>query len=230
MRAKEHGLFSISHERIYQFILEDKKKGGDLYTHLRHKNKKYRKRYGSPKRTGPIKNRRSIEERPAIINEKKRIGDWEIDSIIGKNQKQAIVSIVERFSKMTILKKVTAKTAQMVATATISGLARIANKVHSITSDNGSEFAYHEKISKELGADFYFAHPYSSWERGLNENTNGLVRQYIKKGSDISHVDDKMLENIANKLNNRPRKSLGYATPNEVFQKFYKEGSIFFAA
>ena len=217
LRAKEHGLFSISHERIYQFILEDKKKGGDLYTHLRHKNKKYRKRYGSPKRTGPIKNRRSIEERPAIINEKKRIGDWEIDSIIGKNQKQAIVSIVERFSKMTILKKVTAKTAQMVATAMISGLARIANKVHSITSDNGSEFAYHEKISKELGADFYFSHPYSSWERGLNENTNGLVRQYIKKGSDISHVDDKMLENIANKLNNRPRKSLGYATPNEIF-------------
>ena len=219
LRAKQHGLFSISHERIYQFILEDKKKGSDLYTHLRHKNKKYRKRYGSPKRTGPIKNRRSIEERPAIINEKKRIGDWEIDTIIGKNQKQAIVSIVERFSKMTILKKVTAKTAKMVATATISGLERIAHKVHSITSDNGSEFAYHEKISKELGADFYFAHPYSSWERGLNENTNGLVRQYIKKGSDISHVDDKILENIANNLNNRPRKTLGYATPQYIFYK-----------
>lgn len=215
--AKKHKLFSIGKEWIYQFILKDKQKGGKLYLNLRHQNKKYRKRYGSPKRTGPIKNRRFIDERPAIIDEKKRIGDWEIDTIIGKQQKQAIISIVERFSKKTILKKVSNKTAKLVAAATIEGLSKLSSSVLSITSDNGSEFARHEEISKQLGAEFYFSHPYSSWERGLNENTNGLVRQYLKKGSSFSGVNDDLLEAITNQLNNRPRKSLGVLTPNDVF-------------
>jgi len=215
--AKKHQLFSIGKEWIYQFILKDKEKGGKLYLNLRHQNKKYRKRYGSPKRTGPIKNRRFIDERPAIINDKKRIGDWEIDTIIGKQQKQAVISIVERFSKKTILKKVSNKTAKLVAAATVDGLSRLPGAVLSITSDNGSEFARHEEISKQLGAEFYFSHPYSSWERGLNENTNGLVRQYLKKGSSFSGVTDEILVAIADQLNNRPRKSLGFLTPNDVF-------------
>lgn len=214
--AKKHGLFSIGKEWIYQFILKDKEKGGKLYLNLRHQNKKYRKRYGSPKRNGPIKNRRFIDERPKIIEEKSRIGDWEIDTIIGKQRKQAVISIVERFSKKTILKKVSKKSAKNVADATIESLKSFSS-VLSITADNGSEFAYHEEISKALNAEFYFAHPYSSWERGLNENTNGLVRQYLKKGSSFSDVTDYELEIIANDLNNRPRKKLGYATPNEVF-------------
>ena len=217
--AKRHKLFSISHERIYQFILEDKKIGGDLYTHLRHKNKKYRKRYGSGKRTGPIKNRIFIDDRPAEVDEKKRIGDWEIDTIIGKNHKQAIVTIVERLSKKAVLKKTENKTAELDYNATISGLSQLIKYILTITSDNGSEFAYHAKISNALEAEFYFAHPYSSWERGLNENTNGLVRQYIKKGSDFSNITDDTLAIIMDKLNNRPRKSLGYATPNEVFNE-----------
>jgi len=158
-----------------------------------------------------------IDERPAIVDEKNRIGDWEIDTIIGKNRKQAVVTIVERKSKKAVLKKVEFKTAELVSNATISGLEPFSNLALTITSDNGSEFAYHEKIAEALEADFYFAHPYSSWERGLNENTNGLVRQYLKKGSDFSDIDDKSLAIIVNKLNNRPRKSLGYATPNEVF-------------
>jgi transposase, IS30 family len=215
--AKKHQLFSIGKEWIYQFILKDKVKGGKLYLNLRHQNKRYRKRYGSPKRTGPIKNRRFIDERPSIVDEKKRIGDWEIDTIIGKQQKQAVVSIVERFSKKTILKKVSTRTAQSVAASTIETLKSHGNLVLSITADNGSEFAYHEKISKELNIDFYFAHPYSSWERGLNENTNGLVRQYLKKGSSFAEVTDMDLEVITSYLNDRPRKSLGYSTPNEIF-------------
>ncbi len=216
--AKRWELFSISHERIYQFILEDKTNGGELYTHLRHQNKKYRKRYGSPKRQGPIRNRRFIDERPSVVDKKQRIGDWEIDTIIGKGHKQAIVSIVERVSKKTILKKVNVKTAELVSQATIQGLKSLSAQVLTITSDNGSEFAYHEKIADNLKADFYFSHPYSSWERGLNENTNGLVRQYIKKGSELTRITDTELAIIADKLNSRPRKTLGYRSPNEVFK------------
>lgn len=216
--AKRHQLFSISHERIYQFILANKQKGGDLYKHLRHQHKKYRKRYGSPKRQGSIRNRRFIDERPAIVDEKQRIGDWEADSIVGKNRKQGIVSLVERVSKKTLLFKVETKTAETVSCSMINILQPISDKVLTITSDNGSEFAYHEKVSAALNTDFYFAHPYSSWERGLNENTNGLVRQYLKKGSDFNHVTHKHLDIIMNKLNNRPRKTLAYATPNEIFQ------------
>lgn len=216
--AKKHKLFYIGKEWIYQFILKDKGKGGKLYLNLRHQNKKYRKRYGSPKRQGPIKNRRFIDDRPAVVDEKSRIGDWEIDTIIGKQRKQAVISIVERFTKKTILKKVSNKSAKLVAAATIDGLSKLAlSSVLSITSDNGSEFARHEEISKQLEADFYFSHPYSSWERGLNENTNGLVRQYLKKGSSFTNITDEHLAVIANHLNNRPRKSLGFRSPNEIF-------------
>jgi transposase, IS30 family len=217
--AKRHNLFSISHEWIYQFILKDKQSGGELYKHLRHQHKKYRKRYGSPKRVGSIRNRRFIDEWPQIVNDRKRVGDWEIDTIIGKNRKQAIVSIVERKSKLTLLKKVTAKTAEQVTQAIISVLLPICNSVLTITGDNGSEFAYHEKISDTLKADFYFAHPYFSWERGLNENTNGLVRQYLPKKSDFKNIAENYLTIIVDKLNNRPRKSLSFATPKEIFQE-----------
>lgn len=133
--AKRHHLFLISHERIYQFILKDKEKSGKLYLHLRHQNKKYRKRYGSPKRESPIKNRKFIEERPSIVEEKKRIGDWEIDTIIGKEHKQAIVTIIERASKKAILKKVCFKTAELVTKATIEGLKQFPNSIFTITAD-----------------------------------------------------------------------------------------------
>lgn len=215
--AKRWNLFSISHERIYQFLIEDKKQNGILYKNLRHQSKKYRKRYGSPTRQGSIRNRRMIDERPKIVEEKSRIGDWELDTIVGKNHKQAILSIVERFSKFTVLKKLSSKTSQLAEIAIVDALKPHLDVVHTLTSDNGSEFAQHEAISTQLKADFYFAHPYSSWERGLNENTNGLVRQYIKKGSELTHVDDKILSIISDKLNNRPRKTLGYKTPLEVF-------------
>jgi IS30 family transposase len=215
--AKRWQLFSISHERIYQYILEDKRRGGKLYNHLRHKNKKYRKRYGSPARQGCIRNRRMIDERPSVVDEKSRIGDWELDTIIGRNQQQAILSAVERVSKFTLLKKLTRKTSQLTTKALVDALNEYKPFVLTLTSDNGSEFAGHEAVSIELQADFFFAHPYSSWERGLNENTNGLVRQYLKKSTPFTHVNDETLATIASKLNNRPRKTLGYKTPREVF-------------
>lgn len=214
--AKRWELFSISHERIYQFIIEDKANGGELYKHLRHCHVRYRKRFSNGTRSF-IKNRRMIDERPKIVDEKIRIGDWEIDTIIGKNQKQAILSIVERVSKFTVLRKLEHKTSDLTKAATLNGLDPYKDTVFTITSDNGCEFAKHEEISLELEAEFYFAHPYSSWERGLNENTNGLVRQYIKKGSELTNVYDQHLDIIAGKLNNRPRKTLGFKTPNEVF-------------
>lgn len=216
--AKRWKLFSISHERIYQFVLEDKKNGGELYKHLRHKNVKYRKRFSWSQRS-KIRNRRMIDERPKIVDEKSRIGDWEIDTIIGKNQKRAILSIVDRASKFTILRKLENRTSEATKIALTKALEGYTNQVYTITSDNGSEFAKHEEISQILNIDFYFAHPYSSWERGLNENTNGLVRQYIKKGAELIDVTDPYLDIIASKLNDRPRKTLGFKTPKEVFHE-----------
>jgi IS30 family transposase len=217
--AKRWKLFSISHERIYQFIIEDKNGGGELYKHLRHKNKKYRRRYGSNYTRFPIKNRKMIDERPKIVDEKCRIGDWEIDTIIGKNHKEAVLSIVERVSKFTILRKLKHKTSEKTKTALIEALGIYKNNIFTITSDNGTEFADHEEVSSALNAAFFFAHPYSSWERGINENTNGLVRQYLKKASKFTNVTNEDLAIITGKLNNRPRKTLGFKTPKEVFNQ-----------
>jgi len=207
----------ISHERIYQFILADKKSGGTLYTHLRHSGKKRKKRYGSHDRRGQIKNRTSIEARPAIVDKKERLGDWEGDTIIGKQQQKSIVTLVDRVSKKTRLGRVATKHAPVVASIMTDLLKPFAAVTHTITLDNGKEFAHHEQVAKTLNVDIYFAHPYSSWERGLNENTNGLIRQYIKKGSSFEDITEEKIQFIEDRLNNRPRKSLGYLTPNQVW-------------
>ena len=208
----------ISHERIYQFILEDKKSGGTLHSHLRHSGKRRKKRCGTQDRRGQIKNRVSIDERPAIVDKKQRIGDWEGDTIIGKQQQKAIVTLVDRASKMTRIGRVATKHSEVVSTIMIDLLKPMELITHTVTLDNGKEFSGHEKIAEALNIDIYFAHPYSSWQRGLNENTNGLIRQYIKKGSSFEGINDKRIAFIENRLNNRPRKSLGYYTPNEVYQ------------
>lgn len=199
--------------------MSDKEKGGQLYKHLRHQHKKYRKRYGSPDRKCTIKNRMMIDERPKIVEEKKRLGDWEIDTIIGHEHQKAIVTLVERVSKKTLIGQVGTKKADFVSRQVIRLLSAIKPYVFTITADNGTEFSYHALIAAALEANVYFAHPYHSWERGLNENTNGLIRQYIPKGKDFGKLTDADIMSIQEKLNNRPRKSLGYATPNEVFFK-----------
>jgi IS30 family transposase len=217
--AKRHTMFSLSHERIYQFLLEDRKQGGLLYMHLRHQHKKYRKRYGSPKREGPVKDRVTIDDRPLVVDEKSRIGDWEIDTIVGKQHKNAIVTLVERFSKFTLIGKVGSKKSDYVKDQTIALLKPFEDYTFTITSDNGGEFALHKEIASALRANIYFAHPYHSWERGLNENTNGLIRQYFPKRSDFSELTDDDIIHAQSMLNNRPRKSLDYMTPAEVFLK-----------
>ena len=207
---------TVSHESIYQFILKDKRLGGNLYLHLRCK-KKRRKRYGSTSHRGQLLNRVSIDQRPAIVDTRSRIGDWELDTIIGKGHKQAIVSLTERKSRLTLLAKVKRKTAELTSRSIRRLLEPIASKVFTLTSDNGKEFARHQEIATSLQANFYFAHPYSSWERGLNENTNGLIRQYFPKKHDFTTITEKDISMVINKLNNRPRKCLGFKTPNQVF-------------
>jgi IS30 family transposase len=213
---KQQGIY-LSHERIYQHIWADKRLGGDLYTYLRQGHKQRRKKYGSTDKRGQLCNRVSIEQRPDIVDEKSRIGDWEIDTVIGQNHKGALVTIVERNSKFTVIQKVDTKQAEGVTMATITLLKPYSDKVFTITADNGKEFAGHETIAKELDAQVYFAHPYSSWERGLNENTNGLIRQYFPKGSSFETITDKEVAFVMHRLNHRPRKGLNYRTPHEVF-------------
>lgn len=213
---KEVKSICISHERIYQYIWADKLAGGALYKHLRHSGKK-RKQYGSKDKRGQIRNRISIDGRPMIVSEKTRLGDWEIDTVIGKNHQGALVTIVDRVSKMTLIKKVASKHADVVTEATIMLLKPYFDKTLTVTADNGKEFAGHEKIKAALDADVYFAHPYSSWERGLNENTNGLIRQYFTKGSSFEDITDKDVDDVMKKLNHRPRKTLNYKTPHSVF-------------
>ena len=207
--------FEVSHERIYQHIYHDKKHGGDLHKHLRCQ-KERRKRYGTYSRRGQIFNRISIDDRPAIVNEKSRFGDVEVDTVIGKNHKEALVTIVDRKTKLALIKKVASKSAEVVKNAIIELLWPYRSVLHTITADNGKEFAFHQEIAKELGVQFYFAHPYASWERGLNENTNGLIRQYCPKGSSFENVNDATTKLIMDRLNNRPRKTLGMRTPIEA--------------
>jgi len=206
----------ISHEYIYQYIYADKRTGGDLHRHLRCQ-KKRRKRYGAYDRRGVIPNRVSIDERPVVVDERSRVGDWEGDTVIGKNHKGALVTLVERKSLYTVIGGVARKTAAAVRAAIVAGLTLHKNRVHTLTYDNGKELAEHEQIAKALGVEIYFAHPYSSWERGLNENTNGLLRQYFPKGQELTAVAREEIEHVADRLNHRPRKTLGFRTPYEVF-------------
>jgi IS30 family transposase len=214
----------ISHERIYQFIWQDKAAGGDLYGHLRTGHKKQRRRYGSGKATfQTIKNRVFIDQRPEVINNKQRYGDWEIDTIVGKNNKGAIVTLVERKSAFTLMAKLSGKNADELARTVVNLMAPYKEKVLSITSDNGSEFTRHQRIAKKLQAQFFFAHPYSSWERGLNENTNKLIRQYIPKKISFDNIDQNYINLITLKLNKRPRKNLNYNSPLWIYLTNFKK-------
>lgn len=205
----------VSHERIYQYVYADKRAGGTLWTHLRHP-KKYRKRAGGRDRRGKIPNRRSIDERPAIVEERSRIGDWEADLILGKNRQGVALTLTERKSRFTLLRTFPSKHAGPI-TQGIKELLKWDVRLKTITFDNGKEFAGHEEIASALNVDCYFAHPYASWERGTNENTNGLIRQYLPKSRNLKKVSMEEEVMIMDKLNLRPRKRLDFKTPYEVF-------------
>lgn len=215
---EENGYTKISHETIYRIIYIDRELGGNLYKHLRHSNRKRRKSYGSGKSLkGSIKNRVSINQRPKIVDEQKRIGDLEGDTIVGKSHNGSIVTLVDRktlYLKMYLLKD---RTSESVSKSIKKMLSSMKHKIHTITFDNGKEFAMHEKISSDINAKIFFADPYSFWQRAINENANGLIRQYIPKKTDFSKLTQKEIARIERKINNRPRKKLGFKTPYEVF-------------
>ena len=218
-RLKHEGLIELHHETIYQYILKDKKSGGDLYKHLRHQNKTYRKRYGAAHSRNGIPNRVDIDQRPEVANKRQRVGDWEADTIIGKGHQGAIVTLDERKSKLRLAWPTGSKKARPVSDAIIQLFKPIKPFVKTLTFDNGKEFAYHEEIGKALKCDTYFAKPYHSWERGQNENANGLLRQYFPKSMELVEVTKKEVLEAVHKLNSRPRKCLGYKTPYEAFEE-----------
>ena len=221
-RRKRGGLESVSHQRIYQHIYADKAAGGTLYTHLRCQKKK-RARYAANSQRGTWTGIKRIDTRPDIVAEKNRIGDWELDTIIGSRHQGAMVTMVDRQTKLLRMEKLARKTADLTKAAIYKQLNNLT--VHTLTSDNGREFAEFAEIEKQLQAEFYFANPYHSWERGVNENTNGLVRQYFPKLTNFARISDEEVSQVVEKLNNRPRKTLGYKTPNELFFKEQKEQS-----
>lgn len=208
----------LHHETVYQFVYDDKKQGGALHQHLRIANKPYRKRYGKYDRRGQIKNRVSIDERPEIVDKRARIGDWEGDTVIGKGHKGALLTLVERKTLYTVIVPLKGKHADKLTEAACEALKDEIGRVMTITFDNGREFAGHEEMARKLNADIYFAHPYASWERGINENTNGLIRQYLPKKMDLSEVTEETAQWIMDRLNNRPRQTRGGKTPNELFK------------
>lgn len=200
----------VSHEWIYQHIWKDKRNGGQLYKHLRRK-KKYRKRCANGDNRGKIPHQRCIEERPAVAEARERVGDWEADTIIGKGMKGAIVTLVDRKSRFLRMGLVEQRTKEAVKERIINLLKGY--PVHTITFDNGKEFAAHEEIAQALDTETYFAHPYASWERGTNENTNGLIRQYIPKSTDFRTLTDFDISFVEYRLNTRPRKCLSFFPP-----------------
>lgn len=214
---KLHNYETVSHTWIYQYIARDKADGGELHNHMRRGN--YSK--GHREYKGHINNRVSIEKRPEVVNTRARLGDYEIDLIVGPKNKGAILSIIERSSRECILEKLESKTSASVCAKTIEAFLKDTKDPCTITSDNGTEFTDHEIISKNLAIDYYFAHPYASYERGSIENLNGLVRQYIPKGTDFTEIQNEGLKVIQEKLNNRPRKVLGFLTPMEYINNYH---------
>ena len=216
-RLKLRNKLKVSHEWIYQYIWADKERGGELFKHLRNKPRQYRKRGSKKVSRTNIPDRVGIENRPIEVGLKQRFGDFEGDTIIGRQHGGAILSLVDRASKLTKLVLLPGARSEDAAKAMIKALDPIKEFVHTITTDNGSELKKHKDVSKALNVKFFFANPYHSWERGLNENTNGLVRQYFPKGSNFLKLTPFDVLRVEYKLNNRPRKTLGYRTPNEEF-------------
>ena len=216
-RCKLEGLECVSVETIYQYVWGDKRRGGDLHTHLRRKGRKYRKRGAKKDSRGVIRDRVSIDERPKVVDDKSRFGDIEIDLIMGANHRRALLSANDRASGISWIALLEGKDSKALADKAAEMLMPFKGLLNTITSDNGKEFAEHKAIAKSLAVDYYFAHPYHSWERGANENMNGLIRQYLPKGTSFDSLDDNEIKRIRDKLNNRPRKKLGFLTPIEYF-------------
>ncbi len=214
--ARECAL-SISHETIYRHVWRDKKAGGRLYTELRCAQKRRRKGYGHYDSRGRLAGKRHISERPPSVEGRRELGHWEIDTVMGTGSKDCIVSLVERKSGLLLIGKLANRTAESLNARAIAIISANQGPFKTITADNGTEFHNYAEIERRTSATFYFATPYHSWQRGTNENTNGLIRQYLPRGTSMSALTQHRCNDIAYKLNNRPRKRLGYKTPMECF-------------
>jgi IS30 family transposase len=209
----------LSHESLYQQIYAQRAAGGDLWRYLRCHRKRRRRHASGRGQRGQIANRRRLGERPDHVQERKQVGHWECDTVIGAGNRQALVTLVERKSGYVVMAKVAHKSAHEVSRAIIDGLLPLAKRVKTLTYDNGKEFAWHAQVDTALGSTGYFADPHSPWQRGSNENLNGLLRQYVPKDRPLETVSKEELQMIQNQLNHRPRKRLGYKTPAAVFLK-----------
>ena len=214
-RLRKEGHPMAGRQWIYRHVHADRRAGGRLWRHLRRRGKRPNRKGGAHAGRGHIPGRVDISERPALVEAKARVGDWEADTIVGAGHSGAVVSLVDRASKYALLRRLDRKTAAAVGAAMTGMLGSL--PVYTVTVDNGKEFADHARVSRALGADFFFARPYHSWERGLNEHTNGLVRGYLPKGTDFRKVTDADVRAVQDRLNARPRKALGYLTPAEAF-------------
>jgi len=220
------GKLPVSHETLYLHVYSDKARGGTLWKNLRCQKQK-RKRYaGGRDRRGQIPHRRPLSDRPVHIELRKQVGHWECDTVIGANHKGAIVTMVERKSGFSVIVKVSQKTSELVSRAIIEGLRPYMVRVITLTYDNGKEFAGHIQIDQALNSTSYFARPFASWERGSNENFNSLLRQYVPKKRSLNTVTEDEITMIQNRLNNRPRKRLGFKTPAEVFNQSLKRVAL----
>jgi len=215
--AKLHDLFHVSHETIYHHIYDDRQCGGDLYGYLRRRGRKYKSKLSRFKYQN---SKPSIHSRPDIVNDRIRIGDWELDTIVSSNYAGPVITtITDRVSKILITRKVPGKSSTDINKPIVKALKPINKYILTLTSDNGTEFSGYKYIAQSLDTNYYFADPYCSWQRGTNENTNGLLRQYIPKKNSFDTITEQELSTIENEINNRPRKTLGYLTPLEFFKQ-----------
>lgn len=214
---QKSGDLSISHETIYRYVWADRALGGDVYRHLRCATKRRRKRYARYDSRGRLAGKRHVSERPAAVERRQTVGHWEIDTVMGTGNDHCIVTLVERATGYLLIGKLAARNMDEAAQKTIELVRKHPEKFRTITADNGTEFHSYKDVEVATGVKFYFATPHHSWERGTNENTNGLIRQYLPKRTTMARVTQRDCNAIAQKLNTRPRKRYDYQTPEVRF-------------
>ena len=219
-RLALEGTLQVSHQTIYRYIRKDKRRGGELYRLLR-QPARYRKRYGGKEKRGHLPGKRHISERPAAVERRKQFGHWEMDTIVSPDGRDCVVSLVERVTGCVLLGKLRSRTVAALNRRVIQLIRAHRSLFKTITVDNGTEFHGYRKIERATGTTFYFATPYHSWERGTNENTNGLIRQYIPKRSSMKDLTQTQCVTIAQRLNNRPRKRHRFLTPIECLSRYF---------
>ena len=217
--GRSHRLKTMSKETIYRFVRRDRRAGEQLWRELRIVSKFGRKRRGSPATRGRLVGKRHISQRPASVQRRRRIGHWEGDTVMGQDLRHCVLTLVERVTGYLVMKKLSARNKEQAAAAMAEAISDMGGMIKTITLDNGTEFHDYERVERAHRVKFYFATPYHSWERGTNENTNGLIRQYLPKGMCLKNLTQADCDCIANELNNRPRERLGFRTPSEAFAR-----------